>query len=61
MENRGWKIENRDLRSSIFSSRKKNQLVSKVSHAGENHRDAMLIGRGNDFVVLDDQHLGHRA
>ena len=31
----------------------KRYLVPKVPHAGENHRYAMLVGGGDDFVVLD--------
>ena len=27
--------------------------MPKVSHAGEDHGDAMFVGRGDDFVVLD--------
>ena len=41
-------MEDRDRRSST-----KNWLMSKVSHAGEDHRDAMFVGGSDDFVVLD--------
>ena len=43
-------MEDRDHRSSILDHQR---LMPKVSHAGENHRDAMLVGGGDDFVVFD--------
>ena len=27
--------------------------MPKMSHAGEDHRDAMFVGGGDDFVVFD--------
>jgi hypothetical protein len=45
----GSRIEDRNHPSSIFYRR----LVPEVPHAGENHRYAMLVGGGDDFVVLD--------
>jgi len=42
-------MEDRGSPSSIFFLR----LVPKMPYAGENHRDAMLVGGADDFVVLD--------
>jgi len=40
-------------------------LMSKMPHAGENHRHAMLVGRSDHFFILDraarlDDRLGPR-
>jgi hypothetical protein len=40
--------------------------MAKMSHAGEDHRDAMFVGGGEDFVVVNqtaglDDRLGAAA
>src|SRR5262245_32696474 len=49
IEDRGWKIEDRDLPSSIFNPR----LVSEMPHASEDHRDAMLVGGSDNLFVFN--------